>query len=157
MEFNPITTQEQLDAVIGERIKREKETLAKKYGDYDSLKTKVADYEKQIGDMSKAAEEAGKKYAGYDKVVADLQKQIKGYESSSVKTRIAHETGLPYELAGRLSGDTEDDIRRDAESLLKVMGSQRQAPPLASTEMGVDIDTNRAAMKGMLAGLMKGE
>ena len=33
-DFTPIETQEQLDAVIGERIKRERETSAKKYEGY---------------------------------------------------------------------------------------------------------------------------
>ena len=38
-EFVPITTQEAFDAAIGERLKRERESIAKKYGDYDDLKT----------------------------------------------------------------------------------------------------------------------
>ena len=51
-DFTPIETQEQLDAVIGERIKRERETSAKKYEGYlspDDFKSKTVDYEKQIG------------------------------------------------------------------------------------------------------------
>ena len=106
-EFKPITTQAEFDAAIGERLKRERETLSKKYGDYDDLKTKVADYEKQIGQLTRAAEDAAKKYAGHDKELADLQAKVKGYETDSVKTRIAHEAGLPYELAGRLTGEDE--------------------------------------------------
>ena len=35
-DFQKIETQEQLDAVIGERIKREKETIGKKYEGYIS-------------------------------------------------------------------------------------------------------------------------
>ena len=81
-EFTPITTQEQFDSAIGERLKRERETIAKKYGDYDELKNKVADYEKQIGQMNKAADDAAKKYAGYDKDLADLQDKVKGYETA---------------------------------------------------------------------------
>ena len=30
-EFTPITTQEELDAVIGERLKRERDTVTKRY------------------------------------------------------------------------------------------------------------------------------
>lgn len=133
-EFVPITTQEQLDALIGDRIKRERETITKKYGDYDDLKMKVTDYEKQIGDLSKTIEDSGKKYAGYDKTLADLTATVKGYETSSVKMRIAHEAGIPYELASRLSGETEDDIRKDAETLSKLVGKQNTAPPLRSNE-----------------------
>ncbi|MEA4965392.1 MAG: DUF4355 domain-containing protein [Oscillospiraceae bacterium] len=142
----PITTQEQLDTLIGERIKRERDTVAKKYGDYDDLKTKAADYEKQIGDLSKTIEDSGKKYAGYDQTIADLTAKVKGYETSSVKMRIAHETGIPYELATRLSGETEDDIRKDAEALSKLVGKPNQAPPLKSTEPAGG-DTKTAALR----------
>ena len=123
-EFTPITTQAEFDAAIGERLKRERETLSKKYGDYEDLKNKVADYEKQIGQMSKAAKESAEKYAGYDKTLAELQAKVKDYETDSVKTRIAHETGLPYELAGRLTGEDEAAIRKDAEALSKLLGGQ---------------------------------
>ena len=134
-EFTPITTQEQFDAAIGERLKREREALAKKYGDYDELRAKTADQEKQIGELTRSLTESSEKYAGYDKTLAELQAKLKGYETDSVKTRIAHETGLPYELAGRLTGEDEAAIRKDAEALSKLLGGQpHKAPPLRSTE-----------------------
>ena len=152
-DFTPITSQEQLDALIGDRIKRERDTVAKKYGDYDDLKTKVTDYEKQIGDLSKTIEDSGKKYAGYDKTLADLTAKVKGYETRSVKMRIAHEAGIPYELATRLSGETEDDIRKDAESLAKLVGKPSPAaPPLKSTEPAGG-DTKTAALRALAQNL----
>lgn len=154
-DFTPITTQEQLDAVIGDRLKRERETVSKRYGDYDTLKEKVTDYEKQIGDLTRAAEDAAKKYAGYDQQLADLQAKVKGYETASVKTRIAHETGLPYELAGRLTGEREEDIRKDAEGLAKLLGggSGRSAPPRKDSEpAGNDKRAALRALSAQLAG-----
>lgn len=154
-EFTPITTQAEFDAVIGERLKRERETLTKKYGDYDDLKNKVADYEKQIGQMTTAANEAAQKYAGYDKTLAELQAKVKGYETASVKTRIAHETGLPYELADRLSGDDEAAIRQDAEALSKLLGGGQahKAAPLRSTEKTSATGAD-AARKELLSSLV---
>ncbi|MCD7748457.1 MAG: DUF4355 domain-containing protein [Oscillospiraceae bacterium] len=134
-EFTPITTQEEFNAAIGERLKRERETLGKKYADYDELKAKVSDYEQQIATLNQTITDSTKKYAGYDKTMADLQAKVKGYETASVKTRIARETGIPYELAERLSGETEEDIRKDAETLSRVLGRQKQqTAPLRSTE-----------------------
>ena len=155
-EFKPITTQAEFDTAIGERLKRERETLAKKYGDYDDLKTKVGDYEKQIAQMSKAAKESAEKYAGYDKNLAELQAKVKGYETDSVKTRIAHETGLPYELAGRLTGEDEAAIRKDAEALSKLLGGQKhKAPPLRDSEPAGD--GKAAAMRAFGAQLLADE
>lgn len=156
-EFTPITTQEQFDAMISERLKRERETLSRKYGDYDELKSRVTDYEKQLGDMSRSMEEQSRKYAGYDKTLEELRAQVKGYETHSVKMRIAHETGIPYELAGRLSGETEEDIRRDAEGLSRFIGSPTPAAPLKSTEPAVG-DARTAALRSLTTQLTsKGE
>lgn len=119
-EFTPITTQEEFDAAIGERLKRERRAITEQYGDYENLKTKVADYEAQIGGLTKERDA--------------LQAKVKGYESSSVKMRIAHETGIPYELADRLSGQTEDEIRADAKRISGFLAPVRQAAPLKSTE-----------------------
>ena len=143
--FEAITTQEQLDAVIKDRLERERKTLTEKYSDYDDLKEKVSDYEKQIGDLNKSIKDNEKKYADYDQQLSALQTKVKGYESDSVKTRIAHEAGIPYELASRLTGET----------VAKLLKTGQQPAPLKSTEPG-DVDGKRAAMKNVLAGL-KGE
>lgn len=153
--FEAITTQEQLDAVIKDRLERERKTLTEKYSDYDDLKEKVSDYEKQIGDLNKSIKDNEKKYADYDQQLSALQTKVKGYESDSVKTRIAHEAGIPYELASRLTGEDENSIRKDAETVAKLFKTGQQPAPLKSTEPG-DVDGKRAAMKNVLAGL-KGE
>lgn len=152
-EFKVIETQEQLDAIIGDRLKRDRESQAKKYEGFvspDDFKKKCDEYEATIKGLNKTVED-GKKLAGE---VDGYKATIKKYETDSVKTKIAHEMGLPYELAGRLSGETEDDIRKDAESLAKLV-VKKSAPPLRSDEPDT-VDSTRAEMKGMLDQL-KGE
>lgn len=147
-----ITTQEQLDEVIKDRLARE----AKKFEGYTSpkeLEALKARYEKQIGDLNGALASAGEKAKSHDAEIAERDAKIRGYETDSVKTRIAHEEGLPYELHGRLSGETEEDIRKDAQSLAKLMKAQ-PAAPLASPEKPLSReDTKAAAYKQLLGGL----
>lgn len=152
-EFKTITTQEEFDAAIGDRLKRERDTVKKSYEGYmspDDVAKKYAGY--------LSPEDEAKKYRGYlsPEEVAKKDASIRAYETNSVKMRIAHETGIPYELAGRLSGEKEEDIRKDAEALAKLINAGTPAPPLASTERGVSGNENRAAIKGMLDNL-KGE
>lgn len=154
-DFTAITTQEQLDTILGERLRRERETLGKKYADYEELKKKVADYEKQLSDTGRAMKEANEKLAGHEKEVAELQSKVKAYETDSVKTRIANEMGIPYEFASRLAGEDEAAIRKDAEGIAKLIGKQRQAPPLKSTEPD-GADDKTSAYRSMLNN-MKGE
>lgn len=155
MSFEIIDTQEKLDAVISERLRRERESVSKKYADHDELKTKVEAYEKQIAELTKAAEESAKKYQGYDDTIAQLQGRIKGYETASVKTRIAHETGIPFELASRLSGDDEEAIRKDAESIAKYVKG-KAAAPLRTDEKNTS-DGKAEALRAFTANLVNNE
>lgn len=157
-EFTPIETQEQLDSLIGERIKRERETQEKKYQGYispEDLKTKTEDFEKQIGELNKALKEANDKIAGHDKELADRDTKIKSYESHSVKSRIAHEAGLSYAAVDFLQGDDEESIRKSAEALKSLVGKQAAAP-LASTESSGAASDQDALLKQTLR-KMKGE
>ena len=157
MSFEAITTQEQFDAVIKDRLDRERskfegyDDFKEKAGKYDELKTKADGYEQTIAAM-KLEIDGDDKNPGYKKQIADLQEKVKVYETSSVKMRIAHENGIPYELAGRLSGDNEDAIKKDAESLAKLIKASKPTAPLANPDP-TKIDTKKAAMKKMLEGL----
>ena len=167
-DFTPINTQEEFDAAISSRLKRERESLTKsitqKFADDgymspdDAAKLK-AGYDKQIGELNAAIEAASKKAAAYDKDIAEKDATIKRYETASVKARVAHETGLPYELSGRLSGETEEEIRKDAESFVKLFGqSRRMSDPVGTNEPAGQQSkqaSETAAYKALLSGLTK--
>ena len=153
-EFTPITTQEQLNEVIGKRITEVKA----KYENYTSpkdLEKIKADYDKQIADLHSAAEASAKKYADFDKQLADRDAKIKGYESHSVKTRIAHELGLPYGAADYLKGDDEKSIKESAEAVKAIFGTKKKTAPLGSDPTD-GTNTREAALKKTLSSL-KGE
>lgn len=160
MAFEPITTQEQLDKVIGERIAGVKakyegfDGYKKKAEDYDALKAKSDGFERQIAALNKEINGDGEKNIGYKKQLEEAQGKIRGYETSSLKMRIAHENGIPYELAGRLSGADEEGIKKDAETMAKFL-KKKEVPPLGQSEPQ-KMDGKKAAMKNMLANL-KGE
>lgn len=154
-EFQPITTQEQLNEVIGDRLKRERESTSKKYEGYTSpgdLEKIKKSYEKQIADMQTASDAAAKKYADYDKQIADRDAKIKGYETASVKARTAHEVGLPYDAIQFIQGDNEKDIKASAESLKSLMGAQKTpSQPLHNSESTGG--GNKAGMAAIVRGL----
>lgn len=131
-EFKPIETQEQLDAVIGERIRRAEAKAAEKYADYDSIKTQNDDLAKQIADLTSQIKAKDETINGDKTIVDDLKAKIKDYETRSVKTRIAHEVGLPYQLADKLAGEDEAAIRKDAEAMASFI--KKPAAPLGGVE-----------------------
>lgn len=149
-DFTPITTQEELDRIIGDRLKREKDATSKKYADYDTLKASNADLSTKLAAAQKASADAAEKYKGYDQKVADLEKKVHGYEIDSVKTRVALSSGLPYEMASRLRGETEEDIQKDADSLKGIWKTQNHQPMAAPEPDVSGADSKKAALKEML-------
>lgn len=150
-DFKAIETQDQLDAIIGERLKRERETIKKEYEGFLSPEDAAKKYEGYL-----SPEDVKTKYSGYlsPEDAAKKDARIKQYETDSVKTRIAHETGLSYEAVGFLQGDDEETIKKSAETLKALVGSSVTAP-LASTESEA-ADSQTTALRTTLKNL-KGE
>lgn len=155
MAFEVINTQEELDAVIGERLKRQKDKLEEQYKGFispDTMNEKIsqvrAEYEGHL-----SPDEVKKKYEGWisPEEASKKDSQIKAYETNSVKMKVAGEMGIPLELASKLSGDDEDSIRKDAEAVSKYIKAPQSAP-LATNEPE-NIDDKRAAIKNMLSNL----
>lgn len=130
-EFKVIETQEQLDEVIKKRLEREKA----KYADYDSLSEKIQNLEAEklnlqgIIEKNKESEEVSKTR------IAELEKTIGSWESKALKQQVAINYNLPFELATRLQGDTEDSLNEDAERLASLVNvSKSVVTPLADVE-----------------------
>ncbi len=127
-EFKAITTQEEFDNAIKERldrqVKKTTEEVRKGFAGWlspDDVKAKTADLEKQIAEKDgKLAE--GK--AAFDKLTAEKQ----ALELDRAREAAARDAGLPFELAGRLSGSTADELKTDAEALAKIMGAKQSEP-----------------------------
>lgn len=136
-DFKPIETQEALDAILKERLTRQEEKLKKQYEGYsssDAVAEMKAKYEKQITDLDASYAKKAETYANYDKEKADLEAKIATYETNSVKMRVAHETGLPFEMVDRLKGSNEEEIKKDAEALVGLIGKRSTTAPLANHE-----------------------
>ena len=156
-EFKVIETQEQLDAIIKERLDRAEKKQAEKYAGYLSpadVDAKIADLNKQIEDLGNSLTGANDKAKTDAEAIAGLEAKVKNYETASVKSRIAHEVGIPYELANKLSGETEEDIRKDAEAL-KPFVTKTSAPPLRDPEApdAGSGDPTRDSMKKLVENL----
>lgn len=128
-EFKVIDSQEAFDAAIKARLDRNTRSVTdevtKKFEGWTSPDD-VKKHTDQITALTDKLKESETK-------IADLTAKNSAYEIASVKTKIAHEVGLPYELADRLSGTTEEEIRKDADALSK-FAMHPQATPSFSAE-----------------------
>lgn len=75
------------------------------------------------------------KISAQEAEIADLKSKNLSHERSLLRSKIAHETGIPYELSERLAGETEAEIRADAEKLSEyVKAGNNSHMPKFSTE-----------------------
>ena len=124
-EFTPITTQEQLEAVLKDRLERqskkfesEKADLEKKYSGYmasDDVTKLKQSYEDQIKDLNTKVE-AG---ASVQTELDSAKKQIEAQKIDSLRIKTALENGIPYEFADRLKGTTAEELTADAKLFIK--------------------------------------
>lgn len=157
-KFEPITSQEQFDAMIQQRIKREEEKVANQYGDYDEIKAKNEQLEKEVGELRPTIAQLKNAAAEHDKTVSDLNSKIAGYETINLRTKIAYQKGLPIDLADRLVGDDEESITADADRLVSfIKPNEPPVPPLKDVEDNTG-STKDGAYKSLLENMnLEGE
>lgn len=157
-DFEAITTQEEFDKAIQKRLAQKEREVTERFKDFispDDMAKKSAEHESVITKMSEELKAAQEKLAGHDAEVSDLKQRAERAETTILKSKVAHENGVPIELADRLIGGTEDELKADAE---KIAGFLRpaSAPPARSTEPPVATKENAqlAALAGMIPSLM---
>lgn len=131
-EFKAITTQEEFDAAIKSRLERCKtsttEEVTKKYEGWVSPEDAKKTTE-QLAALTKANDES-------KKTIADLTAKNSAYEAARKKTQIAQEVGLPLELADRITGKDDEEMKKDAEALAAVFKKSGHQPRPRQTEGG---------------------
>lgn len=151
-DFKVIETQEDFDKAIKERLDRKDKELSEFK---EKTSAAEAEYKKRLDEANAQIKSLNEKIAGHDKIVSDLTARATAAEGSLLKNRIAHEHGVPLELANRLVGETEEELTKDAESFAAFM-APASAPPLRSnTPAGTDNGSSSvdAAYTAVLASL----
>lgn len=142
MEFTPIETQEQFDAMVKDRVERAKKSAAKEFEtqlkDLEQLKESVTAKETEIGTLkAKITDlEAEKKTSGES--YQSMQKELSQVKLSALKQRIAIDAGIPLEMADRLNGEDEESIKEDAEKVKGFIGAKHVAPSFKTEEVPTD-------------------
>lgn len=130
MEFEEINTQEEFEARVTET-----------YGDVSSLQQQITDLTNSVNTLTGERD-------GHAATIDELRQQIKGFETSALRQKIAREKGLPSEMADRLTGETEADITADAEAMAGILRAVKGTAPLYNPEQNTD--TNTMSMASML-------
>lgn len=134
-EFQPITSQEQLNALLGDRLARERA----KFADYDELKAKAEKFDE--------AEQASKsELEKATEANAQLKQELEAFKLKDLRSQVAASKGLSLEAAAHLVGATQEELEASADSLVKLIGTaSKQAAPDRPVFGKQPIDDPRAA------------
>lgn len=101
-------TQADVDRIVADRLKREREATKTKFSDYDDLKAKAGEA------------------TTLEQRVADIERQAKDSQRRAEVAEVANAKGLTPTQAKRLVGETREELEADADVLLADLGAQKQ-------------------------------
>lgn len=122
-DFKAITTQEEFDERIKERLERAEKKARESFNGWtspDDLKSLSAKHSDEIKALKEAHAKEMEKYAGYDEKFNEQATKIHTLEVSALKTRIATEKKLPMGAVEFLQGEDEQSITDSADRLSKL-------------------------------------
>lgn len=154
--FKVIETQEELDNVIKKRLAQKDRELEEKYKEWlspEKAEELKNGYVEEINNLKKTIAGTNEKLEAHNKTVSELTERAHTAETALLKGKIAHEIGIPYELAGRLMGSNEEELKKDAETLASIIKPAHTAPLRTNEITGVHAPdtTKNAAMLGLLS------
>lgn len=133
-EFKSITTQEEFDERIKERIGKVEKKVRDEYKDWispDKLVEMNESHSREIEKINKAHADELAKYAGYDEKFTAQEKEINTLRIGAMKAKIANAKKLPYDAIEFLTGEDEESISDSADRLAKL--SARSNPVYSFT------------------------
>lgn len=148
-EFKVIETQEQLNAIIKARLDREKE----KYADYEKLSEKIKNLETENSNLKQTITEKETSESTNLTRITELEKDVTSWKQKSLKQQIAMKNGLPFDLADRLQGDSEESLNEDAERLASLVNVKNYTQPLADKEPNFEPKGTDAAWRDVVKNL----
>lgn len=90
--------------------------------DTEALQQQVIELQEQINKLESM---------DYETEIAQRKQEIESYKADMLRMQVASEHSIPYELAGKLNGTTEEELRADAEQLAGYMQQPKELLPLA--------------------------
>ena len=109
-------TQAEVDTIIGERLKRERE----KYADYPDLRTKAGAYDDLVKRHAEATTEI-------ETLKGKVQEMTRAIESRNARDKVSADTGVPANL---LTGNTVEECEEQAKRILAWRGPTPSYPTL---------------------------
>lgn len=143
-------TQEDVDKIAATVRKDLRDENATMKAELEALTPKAAEYDQlKAAQMTEAEKARADAEAERTKRTA-LESELAARELDALRLKVAADANLPAALAARLTGSNEDEMKADAESLLKLIPAQSGGVPKPA---GATDPQEAAEVDPFLAGL----
>ena len=143
-DFKEITTQEEFDERIKQRIERVEKKVREEFANFispDDMKAIKESHANEIEKLKASHAEELKKYEGYYEKFTAQATRIHELETSALKTKIAMAKKLPMDAVDFLQGDDEKSITESADKLSK-LSAPTNVGFTRNTESGTDVSSD---------------
>jgi len=130
-DFKPITSQEQLNKIIQERVSREKKKS-------EEVTNQISAISKQLEELTEKYQEAEKSSSELAEKYKKLQTENEMYAKNALKQKVATENNLPANAVEFLQGDTDEELTQSAAKLRSLLSPQQ---PIAQNNTQ-DVENN---------------
>ncbi len=117
-DFKPITSQEQLNRIIQERVNREKKKS-------EEVTNQISTISKQLEELTEKYQEAEKSSSELAEKYKKLQTENEMYAKNALKQKVATESNLPASAVEFLQGDTDEELAQSAAKLRSLLSPQQ--------------------------------
>lgn len=136
-EFTAITSQEQFDAAIKDRIARAEKKAAEQFSDYSDLQAKAAKYDEGVNAAKSAEDKAAAQIAEMQKQIESLNGKLTASESSALRARIQAKHGISDDDASLFLTATDPDaLESQAKTLAERIGAAKKGAPYVPQQTG---------------------
>ena len=141
-DFKPITSQEQLNKIIQERVNREKKKS-------EEVTNQLSTLSKQIEDLTGKYQKTEQESKDLAEKCKTLQAENEKYAKNALKQKVATENNLPANAVEFLQGDTDEELTQSAAKLRSLLSPQQ---PIAQNNTQ-DVENN--GLQELLSALTK--
>jgi len=117
-DFKPITSQEQLNKIIQERLSREKKKSEEVTNQISALSRQLEDLTGKYQKTEQESKDLAEKYK-------TLQAENEKYAKNALKQKVAGENNLPLNAVEFLQGDTDEELAQSAAKLRSLLSPQQ--------------------------------
>lgn len=127
--FTAPATQEEFDAMVKDRLKREQA----KFADYTDLKKKATEFDRIADEQKSEIQRA------LDRAEA-AENALKTTQSEALRLSVIAKHSIPAEYQDFVSGSTEDELEAKAQKVLSLIPATPNGPPRADHSQGPKAD-----------------